>query len=130
VWRPAVLFALLIVAIIAGADTRNLGPLSWVYEFPHGDKLGHFILYGVLTFLFALAVIQLQPSRPVSRMTLYTAVTIAVVVGLEELTQLWIPSRNPDFFDLLAGYLGIAAFAWAAARLQTQRRPATLRASR
>jgi hypothetical protein len=32
-----------------------------------------------------------------------------LLVSLEELSQLWMPRRNPDIFDLLASYAGIAA---------------------
>jgi polysaccharide biosynthesis protein VpsQ len=129
-WRAAILFALLIAALIAGADTRHLGPLAWVYDFPYGDKMGHFTLYGVLTLLCSLAVMQLQPSRNPGRVALYTAVIIAAVVGIEEFSQLWIPSRSPDFFDLLAGYTGIATFAYLAVRLRAERHVSSLRTSR
>ena len=35
-------------------------------------------------------------------------IVIVTVVTLEELTQLWIPTRHFELMDLLADYLGIA----------------------
>jgi hypothetical protein len=116
--RLAILFGLLLVLIIVGADTRSLGPLYGVYDFPNGDKVGHFVLYGGLTLLTCLALIRLQPERPARQVALMVAGAITVVVTLEEFSQFWIDSRSPDARDLLAGYLGVAVFAAIAVAIQ------------
>jgi hypothetical protein len=112
--RLAILFGLLLILIIAGADTRNLGPLYWVYDFPNGDKVGHFVLFGGLTLLSCLALIRLQPLRPPGQVALAVAGAITLIATLEELSQFWVESRTPDGLDLFAGYLGIAVFGWLA----------------
>ena len=58
-----VLFALLIVAIVVGANADMLPrQLEQLANFPGGDKTGHFVLFGILNFLLnksALKVGQL-----------------------------------------------------------------------
>ena len=42
----AVLFTLFIIAIIVLADKNALPPfIRAIYDFPNGDKVGHFILF-------------------------------------------------------------------------------------
>jgi hypothetical protein len=104
------LMGLFIALIILLADTRNLGILGEAYEFPHGDKIGHFVLYGLLSLLLTLAVIQLLPRQPSKRLALLTSLGLIAVISVEELSQIWLPARKPDWFDLAASYAGIAAF--------------------
>ena len=58
----AILFGILVVVIIVLADAgtlpRYLGPF---YDFPNGDKVGHFLLYGILVFLINLTLFQVLP---------------------------------------------------------------------
>ena len=110
----AVLFGLVIVAIIVLADTRHLGPVGAVYDFPYGDKVGHFVLYGLLSLLVNLAVFERWPGRSRSWLAVRTSVVLAILIGLEELSQRLFPSRSSSVWDLLASYLGVAAFAWVA----------------
>ena len=116
--RLAILFGLSLLAIIGAADTSNLGLLYWVYDFPYGDKVGHFVLLGGFSLLSCLALIRLLPDRSPAQVALAVAVLIATMVAMEEFSQLWIASRKPDAFDLLAGYAGIGAFAFVAVWLQ------------
>jgi polysaccharide biosynthesis protein VpsQ len=114
----AVLFAIFIGIVIVLADTANLGFLHRVYEFPYGDKAGHFSLYGTLTLLANLALFELRSEGDRRHLALEVSLTIAALVSLEELSQLWLPTRSPDWFDLLAGYAGIAVAACLAVRLR------------
>ncbi|WP_394147974.1 VanZ family protein [Shewanella atlantica] len=78
---------------------------------PYGDKLGHFCLFGLLTFLFNLA--SRCKSFAIGRLRLYygtAAVTIFVVA--EEISQGFIPSRTFDTMDLTADALGILGFTY------------------
>jgi hypothetical protein len=45
----AVLMAAFIVIVLA--DTGDLGFLHAAYDFPGGDKAGHFVLFGMLSLL-------------------------------------------------------------------------------
>jgi VanZ family protein len=103
-----VAFALFLVAVIVMADTGRLGPLSEVYAFRYGDKAGHFVMLGIFTLLVDLALFQVMPRKSPFAVVLLAGTTIGALIGLEELSQLWMPRRNPDVFDLLASYAGIA----------------------
>jgi VanZ family protein len=96
-WATAIA-ALALIAIVVAAD-RDALPLllQRVYNYPAGDKAGHFVLFGGLAFLAALGFGR--------RSTL----VIVALVTLEEASQAWFPGRTASVFDLLASYAGIAA---------------------
>jgi len=54
----AAFFGLFILVVILLADLGKLGFLYSIYRFPNGDKLGHFILFGILTFLIDLSLFR------------------------------------------------------------------------
>ncbi len=58
-----VLFTLFIILIIVLADTGNLGIFAGVYHIPYADKVGHFILYGILALLINLTLSGPFPRR-------------------------------------------------------------------
>ncbi len=118
----AVLFGAVIVAIIVMADTGRLGFLSAVYSFPFGDKIGHFTLYGILTLLVNLAAFEAWPKQDRKRMTLLAMLLLAVPIGLEEWSQRFIHGREASIWDLSAGYLGLAVFAWVGLQIERRRR--------
>ena len=104
---PTAIVALALLGIVSAAD-RNVLPVyvQRLYAFPGGDKLGHAILFGGLTFVAALGFgRRIGPVAgwrvPVS------ALVIATLVTLEEATQAWFPSRTASVLDLLASYIGI-----------------------
>lgn len=99
--------AVFITTVVVLADTRHLGPLAVIYEYRHGDKLGHFMLFGGLAFLLAMAALLLRP-RSGTGLALRVTAVFAAVITLEEFSQIFLPSRSPDPFDLLAGYAGVA----------------------
>jgi VanZ family protein len=108
------LFALFILLIIALADTGNLGSLSVIYQIPFADKLGHFILYGILALLVNYTLFRLLPSQSQSWIALISGLTLALLIGLEELSQRSLPNRTFDLIDLSASYLGVIFFSWLA----------------
>ncbi len=116
VW--AILFAILIGVIIILADTHHLGLLHRVYDFPLGDKAGHFILYGLLSLLANLSALESVPNANPERLAIKVSLVLALLIGLEEVSQLWIPSRMFSLLDLTASYLGVTFFAWLAIRIR------------
>ncbi|MBI5932887.1 MAG: VanZ family protein [Chloroflexi bacterium] len=112
----AALFALFIVAVIALADTNRIGFLKELYDFPHGDKAGHFILYGILSFLLNASFVRALRHRPARRILFFVSLLLALAIGIEEWSQVLVPGRTPDWCDLLFSYLGVAAGAWMANR--------------
>jgi VanZ family protein len=106
------LFSSLIVAIVIGADAgrfpRLLEPL---YDFPGGDKAGHFILFGILSFLLNKSALVLFPKRTPARLVLTVSLLLSIVIGLEEWSQSLFPTRTMSLIDLGASYAGVLVFA-------------------
>ncbi len=124
--RWAVLFGIVIVAIVVLADTRHLGFLSPLYDFPYGDKAGHFALFGLFSLLVNLAALEAWPGQRRLPLVFRTSLILAVLIGLEELSQRWFASRSSSLWDLAASYLGVALAAWLALFLSArQKSPAS-----
>jgi glycopeptide antibiotics resistance protein len=115
--RRAAVALVLFVAFLAGlvylADTGHLHRLyvlaQWI---PWGDKLGHLVLFGILSFLVNL-LFHASKARLGPFTVLKGSALVAVVVTLEECSQLLFPSRTFDLGDLAADFIGI----WLAGRL-------------
>lgn len=113
----AILFSLFIILIIVLAD---VGILSRILVFfnrvPFGDKVGHFILYGILTLLIDLALFRAYPARSRVRLTVSSGLVLALLIGLEEFSQKYFSRRSFDLVDLAFSYLGMVSFSWLAVR--------------
>ncbi len=111
-YLPLAGFVLFMILVIIWADTDTMPTfLRRMYTFPFGDKIGHFVIYGVFAFLLTWAM----PARrlKLGRFSLPLGIVIAVAFAtLEEASQLFFARRTPDLFDLLMGYLGIYASTW------------------
>jgi polysaccharide biosynthesis protein VpsQ len=107
--------SLFIIVIFILADINALPHfLKQLYDFPGGDKVGHFILFGLLNFTLTLTTLQsLRHSTP-RLVAVSTGFLLALVILAEELTQLYIPARTFSLWDLLAGYLGVWLGGWMA----------------
>jgi VanZ family protein len=106
---------ILCVSIIVLADSGNLPrPIRAIYDFPNGDKLGHIILFGALTFFVTRAFLSSFPSKSRGWVTISVGLILALLVGLEEFSQKFFPTRSFSLFDLLASYAGIITFAFLA----------------
>ena len=87
----------------------SLTPAPPTLDFEHGDKLGHFLAYGALMFLFCM-IYQKRNAR-----LLHAAVFVLMGVGLEFI-QGWLVYRTYDPLDMLANTIGVA-LGWVAAML-------------
>ena len=115
----SVLFFIFIVAIIVMADNGRLPHfITAIYDFPNGDKLGHFILYGLLDFFITLAFLSSHLSTPRGWATLSIGLILALLIGLEEYSQKYYPTRTFDLIDLSASYLGLLVGGWAAYKIK------------
>lgn len=110
-WLTIVFFAFIILFIVL-ADAGQLGFLGVVYDFPNGDKVGHFILFGILTFLLDLTLFQTLPRTDRKRIAVIIGLILALLIGLEEFSQKFIPLRTFSLFDLFASYVGVIFFSW------------------
>lgn len=107
----ALLFLVFILLVILAAAAGSLPPfIHAVYDFPRGDKAGHFILYGILAFLLARAfpkAIRLgRFSAPI------VILALLLFAAAEEYSQRFFPTRTSDIVDLTFSFLGILTGAW------------------
>ena len=114
----AVLFTIFIILVIILADRGLLGPLHFIYDFPYGDKAGHFILYGLLNFFITLASIRSLLRFDPKRVTLSIGLILALLIGAEEYSQKFFANRTFDLIDLLASYIGLVVGGWVALKIK------------
>ena len=110
------LFGLFIICIIVLANNGMLSILGFVNQIPYGDKIGHFVLYGILTLLIDLALFRSRPDLSRNLIVLQVAFMLALLIGLEEYSQKFISSRTFSLVDLVFGYVGVILFSWIALR--------------
>jgi VanZ family protein len=115
----AILFTFLLLLIIVLADMGALPHfLQFWKDLPYGDKVGHFILYGILTLLVDLALFRSRPNQSRKLLVLTSGMILALLIGLEEFSQRYFANRTFSLKDLAASYLGIIFFSWLALRVQ------------
>ena len=115
----AILFGVFIIAIIVLADNDMLGMMHFINQIPYGDKAGHFILYGILTFLIDLALFGSLHHLSRRLIVLRVALILGLIIGIEEFSQKFFPSRTSDIVDLTFSYLGVGFFSWLALRIKS-----------
>jgi polysaccharide biosynthesis protein VpsQ len=109
-----------IIAVIILADKGNLPhSIRAIYDFPNGDKLGHFILFGLLNFFLTRTLLSSFPSKPRRWMALLVCLTLALLIALEEYSQRFFSTRTFDMLDLLASYLGLLIAGGAAYKMKS-----------
>jgi polysaccharide biosynthesis protein VpsQ len=122
---PAFFFGLFIIAIIILADLGKLGFLYSLYDFKYGDKVGHFILYGILTLLIDLGLFRSSAQVDSSALILRRPLTavkagliLAFAITVEEFSQKYFSAhRTFDLIDLTASFLGVILFSWLALKI-------------
>ena len=99
------------------ANKGQLPPaLSFYVHLPFGDKIGHFILMGIFSFLATWALKAKTIPFKAVQLPLGAVIVLTLVV-LEEASQAFIPLRTFSLFDLGADLLGIFTFGWLAIQL-------------
>jgi len=72
-----------------------------------GDKLVHLIFMGTLAFLLNLTL-NVRTCTILGMPMLLGSLIAVGFVTIEEFSQMYIPTRNFDWMDLMANYIGIA----------------------
>jgi len=99
-------FFIFISSIIFIADNANYNfALRWVGAIPYGDKIGHATLYGVMAMLLNYGLSY----RKVKGLQL-GAVLVLTFAIIEEFSQIYIPSRTFDLYDVFADIVGVIIF--------------------
>jgi VanZ family protein len=110
-----VIFLLFILAVIVLADIGALPhSIRALYRFPYGDKVGHFILFGLLNFILTRAFLSSQVNPRRKLVTVSTGLILALFIALEEGSQQFFATRTFDLLDLTASYVGVALGGWLA----------------
>lgn len=122
--KACFLYSALLVTIVAAAD-RGALPLDLVARLPGGDKAGHFLVMGTLALLVNLAFAAGNGFAVLKRCSL-----VAVVVTLEEISQVAFRYRHFEPADLAADLAGITVFGLLAAFLLARGRRAERRPRR
>ncbi|MEK7723980.1 MAG: VanZ family protein [Acidobacteriota bacterium] len=105
-----VCYILILAGIIFIANRRSTAYiLGFVGSIPFGDKLGHFFLMGILSFLVNL-ILDARDFGFGKIRYLLGSLIVAVIVTIEEFSQLFIRGRSFDWTDLVADFLGILVF--------------------
>ncbi len=101
-------FFFFLLWVIYLANTGQGHPLFKLGQsIPNGDKVGHFLLFGLLTFLANLSF--QYKSFTLKKIKLYKgSVIVLIFVTLEELSQHFVASRTLDIFDYGADLIGIS----------------------
>jgi hypothetical protein len=104
-----VVYILILAGIIVLADINGTSYFMFMHYIPYGDKIGHFVLMG----MFALMVNLALRARTIGIWKLrylLGSLIVAVLVLIEEVSQIFVGGRTFDFGDLLAGYAGVLVF--------------------
>ena len=120
-WQLTVLYFGLIIFIIYLADQNSINTDNLSAIIPYFDKVGHFVLMGMAAFLLNLSL-RCKQIRWQQRDFLLGSLIVAVLVTLEEGSQLFLAHRSFDLFDLSADFLGIYLFGQLALWLYTKRK--------
>ncbi len=119
----AFFFAILIMFVIIAADMDLIpGLLAPIYAFPNGDKIAHFLLLGTLSLLVNLGF---NNERTRFLGIRRGSLLLAILITLEECSQIYIDNRKFSLMDLMANLGGIIIMGELGAalrRLMAQRR--------
>ena len=98
-------FILFLLGIVYLANTDS-DLLKIFYGIPNFDKVGHFTLFGILAF-FVNKAMGCKKTQVLGNVVLTGSLWIILFVGLEEVSQIFIATRNFDVSDLMYDLVGI-----------------------
>ena len=101
----AFFFFILWIIYLANTGTGSIF-FDFVNTIPFGDKLGHFLLFGSLTFIGIIAL-KFRFFYLVNIKIYYGVAFVSAFVICEEFSQTFISSRTFDLMDLASDLLGV-----------------------
>lgn len=113
----AALYIAFLVTLIVLADKGILRVwLLKLQTFPYFDKIGHFLLLGTAS-LFVNLALRCRQFKIGSRPFLLGSAIVAVLITLEECSQIFFVFRGFEWSDMFSNWLGIFVFGQIALRL-------------
>nr|WP_275974933.1 VanZ family protein [Shewanella gaetbuli] len=108
----AVSFLSFILWIIYLANTGGQSVFfELIKHLPYGDKIGHFLLFGTLTYLANIAL-KFKTINCGTQSFYWGTITVSLFVLIEEGSQAFIATRTFDLADLWADAAGISFFSF------------------
>ena len=108
-WVAVIVIVTVFIAIQIAADLKCLKGVIDLQKLPGKDKAAHFVLMGLfaagLTIFLSGALFKVL-SIPVPK----GAALAALLVTLEETSQIWVPGRTFSGADLTASLAGVVVF--------------------
>ncbi len=113
------LLVFFLLTIVFFANTGLLpDSIKQLYDFPYGDKFGHFLLMGLANFILNWMALVSRPIPEPAPVILRVSLIFAFFVTLEEFSQQFFPRRTFSLLDLGFSYAGIALAAFWIYRLK------------
>ena len=113
--KKSLLFGLIsftsFLAVIIFLRNNNLGNsfFSLFINIPHYDKIGHFVLMGILAFLAVISIVPILP-YPKPKATLIVLTSVLLLIAAEECSQIFVVTRTFSLADFACDFLGVAVF--------------------
>lgn len=107
------LFSILLILIVFLADLGYLTDFFAFFEnkVSCADKVGHFFLFGSLTFCINL-LLKARRIEVFSFSVFLGSILMGAIMTVEECSQIFIASRHFEWLDLLSNYAGIISFSF------------------
>ena len=106
----AATYIFILAGIVVLADLSQTQFLfRFIKQFPFGDKISHFLLMGMFSFVVNLAL-GAKTVRIWKLSYLLGSLIVLAIVTVEEVSQIFVRGRTFDVFDLLADTAGILFF--------------------
>ena len=121
IWITGVYILLLMTIIYLAGHHQYHDLFSIIRSVPGGDKSGHFLLMGLLSFLLNTSL-RCREVDVRSKHVLLGSVIVSIAVTLEEVSQIFVQYRSFDLGDLLFDYLGIWVFGKVALYVRARQR--------
>jgi len=113
---------LLVLCLIITLKNMNLG--NSVFDLfrgiPHADKMGHFFLYGLLTYLMSFAL-KLKTIKLMTIRIPLAPIILLFATFMEECSQISQEFRTFSLLDMLVNAVGIMCFGILAIKFPTER---------
>lgn len=110
IWLVTAVFVVFLLSVIYIANQGTVtGPLRFIYVLPGGDKVGHLVMMGILSFLVNLSL-RGALMRVGRWYTLKGSLLVGMAVTVEELSQQFVESRTFSLVDLAFDFVGIWLF--------------------
>lgn len=105
-WLAGVFILVLVLIVVIANLGLGSKYFPFIYNNPGLDKVGHFFLIGVLSFLINL-LLKSKKIQLISLDFLIGSLVVFLVVALEELSQLFLTYRAFSWLDLVFDLGGI-----------------------